>query len=121
VAALVKVGGWASHVIVEAADAVPVPDGIWPAAPPTTCWSRNESAGGHGGSSPRAAGKSCSPRTPGCSRPARSGTGTASGYCLSRTPRRARTFPARYPGGVQPPGYLVRYRVTTASPPHRRR
>ncbi|MCI3274932.1 medium chain dehydrogenase/reductase family protein [Streptomyces cylindrosporus] len=28
VAALVKVGGWASHVIVDAADAVPVPDGI---------------------------------------------------------------------------------------------
>jgi NADPH:quinone reductase-like Zn-dependent oxidoreductase len=28
VAALVKVGGWASHVLVEAADAVPVPDGV---------------------------------------------------------------------------------------------
>ncbi|WP_433891155.1 medium chain dehydrogenase/reductase family protein [Streptomyces sp. CA-111067] len=28
VAALVKVGGWASHVLVEAADTVPVPDGI---------------------------------------------------------------------------------------------
>ncbi|WP_221350916.1 medium chain dehydrogenase/reductase family protein [Streptomyces beigongshangae] len=28
VAALLKVGGWASHVLVEAADAVPVPDGI---------------------------------------------------------------------------------------------
>lgn len=28
VAALVKVGGWASHVVVDAADAVPVPDGI---------------------------------------------------------------------------------------------
>ncbi|MEU3612843.1 medium chain dehydrogenase/reductase family protein [Streptomyces sp. NPDC006872] len=28
VAALVKVGGWASHVLVDAADAVPVPDGI---------------------------------------------------------------------------------------------
>ncbi|MFF4632939.1 medium chain dehydrogenase/reductase family protein [Streptomyces griseorubiginosus] len=28
VAALVKVGGWASHVVVEAADVVPVPDGI---------------------------------------------------------------------------------------------
>jgi NADPH:quinone reductase-like Zn-dependent oxidoreductase len=28
VAALVKVGGWASHVVVEAADAVPVPDGV---------------------------------------------------------------------------------------------
>ncbi|MFF7279524.1 zinc-binding dehydrogenase [Streptomyces griseorubiginosus] len=28
VAALVKVGGWASHVVVEAADTVPVPDGI---------------------------------------------------------------------------------------------
>ncbi|MEU9288111.1 medium chain dehydrogenase/reductase family protein [Streptomyces sp. NPDC048275] len=28
VAALVKVGGWASHVLVEAADAVPVPAGI---------------------------------------------------------------------------------------------
>jgi NADPH:quinone reductase-like Zn-dependent oxidoreductase len=31
VAALVKVGGWASHVLVDAADAVPVPDGIDPA------------------------------------------------------------------------------------------
>ncbi|MQY08546.1 medium chain dehydrogenase/reductase family protein [Actinomadura macrotermitis] len=31
VAALVKVGGWASHVLVDAADAVPVPDGIGPA------------------------------------------------------------------------------------------
>ncbi|WP_433327788.1 medium chain dehydrogenase/reductase family protein [Spirillospora sp. CA-294931] len=31
VAALVKVGGWASHVLVEAADVVPVPDGIDPA------------------------------------------------------------------------------------------
>ncbi|UUU22236.1 medium chain dehydrogenase/reductase family protein [Streptomyces sp. DSM 40750] len=28
VAALLKVGGWASHVLVEAADVVPVPDGI---------------------------------------------------------------------------------------------
>ncbi|MCM2417032.1 medium chain dehydrogenase/reductase family protein [Streptomyces sp. RKAG293] len=28
VAALVKVGGWASHVLVDAADAVPVPDGV---------------------------------------------------------------------------------------------
>ncbi|MEG8276463.1 medium chain dehydrogenase/reductase family protein [Streptomyces sp. AHA2] len=28
VAALVKVGGWASHVVVDAADAVPVPDGV---------------------------------------------------------------------------------------------
>ncbi|MFC8364724.1 medium chain dehydrogenase/reductase family protein [Streptomyces griseorubiginosus] len=28
VAALVKVGGWASHVVVEAADVVPVPDGV---------------------------------------------------------------------------------------------
>ncbi|MPY58599.1 medium chain dehydrogenase/reductase family protein [Streptomyces spongiae] len=28
VAALVKVGGWASHLVVDAADAVPVPDGI---------------------------------------------------------------------------------------------
>ncbi|MFF3330455.1 medium chain dehydrogenase/reductase family protein [Streptomyces sp. NPDC002888] len=28
VAALLKVGGWASHVLVDAADAVPVPDGI---------------------------------------------------------------------------------------------
>ncbi|MCX4763641.1 medium chain dehydrogenase/reductase family protein [Streptomyces sp. NBC_01275] len=28
VAALVKVGGWASHVLVEAADVVPVPDGV---------------------------------------------------------------------------------------------
>ncbi|MFF5477149.1 medium chain dehydrogenase/reductase family protein [Streptomyces sp. NPDC012935] len=28
VAALVKVGGWASHVVVDAADVVPVPDGI---------------------------------------------------------------------------------------------
>ncbi|MDQ1027130.1 NADPH:quinone reductase-like Zn-dependent oxidoreductase [Streptomyces umbrinus] len=28
VAALVKVGGWASHVIVDAADVVPVPDGV---------------------------------------------------------------------------------------------
>ncbi|MEW1722378.1 medium chain dehydrogenase/reductase family protein [Streptomyces sp. NPDC093109] len=28
VAAVVKVGGWASHVVVDAADAVPVPDGI---------------------------------------------------------------------------------------------
>ncbi|GAA1960768.1 medium chain dehydrogenase/reductase family protein [Kitasatospora viridis] len=28
VAALVKVGGWASHVVVDAADAVPVPDGL---------------------------------------------------------------------------------------------
>ncbi|MCA2219151.1 medium chain dehydrogenase/reductase family protein [Jidongwangia harbinensis] len=31
VAALLKVGGWASHVVVEAADVVPVPDGISPA------------------------------------------------------------------------------------------
>ncbi|MFI1096653.1 medium chain dehydrogenase/reductase family protein [Streptomyces sp. NPDC020917] len=31
VAALVKVGGWASHVVVDAADLVPVPDGIDPA------------------------------------------------------------------------------------------
>lgn len=31
VAALVKVGGWASHVLVDAADVVPVPDGIEPA------------------------------------------------------------------------------------------
>lgn len=31
VAALVKVGAWASHVLVDAADAVPVPDGIDPA------------------------------------------------------------------------------------------
>ncbi|MEV4628164.1 medium chain dehydrogenase/reductase family protein [Micromonospora sp. NPDC049523] len=31
VAALVKVGGWASHVLVEAADVVPVPDGVGPA------------------------------------------------------------------------------------------
>ncbi|MFG2573409.1 medium chain dehydrogenase/reductase family protein [Streptomyces sp. NPDC048481] len=30
VAALVKVGAWASHVLVDAADAVPVPDGIDP-------------------------------------------------------------------------------------------
>ena len=30
-AALVKVGGWASHVPVDAADLVPVPDGIGPA------------------------------------------------------------------------------------------
>lgn len=28
VAAVVKIGGWASHVVVEAADVVPVPDGI---------------------------------------------------------------------------------------------
>ncbi|MFF8869636.1 medium chain dehydrogenase/reductase family protein [Streptomyces massasporeus] len=28
VAALVKVGGWASHVLVDAADVVPVPDGV---------------------------------------------------------------------------------------------
>ncbi|MEU3511117.1 medium chain dehydrogenase/reductase family protein [Streptomyces longwoodensis] len=28
VAALLKVGGWASHVVVDAADAVPVPDGV---------------------------------------------------------------------------------------------
>src|SRR3954465_6482848 len=28
VAALVKVGGWASHVLVDAADVVPVPEGI---------------------------------------------------------------------------------------------
>ncbi|MFJ9740042.1 medium chain dehydrogenase/reductase family protein [Streptomyces sp. NPDC101166] len=28
VAALVKVGGWASHVVVDAADAVPVPEGV---------------------------------------------------------------------------------------------
>jgi len=28
VAALLKIGGWASHVLVEAADVVPVPDGI---------------------------------------------------------------------------------------------
>ncbi|MES5819408.1 medium chain dehydrogenase/reductase family protein [Streptomyces sp. RG80] len=28
VAALVKVGGWASHVVVDAADLVPVPDGV---------------------------------------------------------------------------------------------
>ncbi|SEO09103.1 medium chain dehydrogenase/reductase family protein [Actinacidiphila rubida] len=31
VAALVKVGGWASHALVDAADAVPVPDGVGPA------------------------------------------------------------------------------------------
>ncbi|MGW4461863.1 medium chain dehydrogenase/reductase family protein [Micromonospora sp. NPDC004704] len=31
VAALVKVGGWASHVLVKAADVVPVPDGVGPA------------------------------------------------------------------------------------------
>ncbi|MFI6502370.1 medium chain dehydrogenase/reductase family protein [Nonomuraea typhae] len=31
VAALVKVGGWASHVLVDAADTVPVPGGIGPA------------------------------------------------------------------------------------------
>ncbi|MFB6890979.1 medium chain dehydrogenase/reductase family protein [Kitasatospora sp. NPDC056327] len=31
VAALVKVGGWASHVVLDAADAVPVPDGLTPA------------------------------------------------------------------------------------------
>src|SRR4051812_12569958 len=31
VAALVKVGGWASHVVVDAADTVEVPDGIGPA------------------------------------------------------------------------------------------
>ncbi|WP_157248713.1 medium chain dehydrogenase/reductase family protein [Nonomuraea typhae] len=31
VAALVKVGGWASHVLVDAADTVPVPGGISPA------------------------------------------------------------------------------------------
>ncbi|MET9395178.1 medium chain dehydrogenase/reductase family protein [Streptomyces sp. NPDC006624] len=31
VAALVKVGGWASHVRVEAADVVPVPEGVAPA------------------------------------------------------------------------------------------
>ncbi|GGX62585.1 medium chain dehydrogenase/reductase family protein [Streptomyces fructofermentans] len=30
VAALVKVGGWASHVLVDAADAVEVPDGVGP-------------------------------------------------------------------------------------------
>ena len=28
VAAMVKIGGWASHVVVDAADAVPVPDGV---------------------------------------------------------------------------------------------
>src|ERR671931_2855774 len=28
VAALLKVGGWASHVVLDAADVVPVPDGI---------------------------------------------------------------------------------------------
>ncbi|MET8699727.1 medium chain dehydrogenase/reductase family protein [Kitasatospora sp. NPDC004723] len=31
VAALVKTGGWASHVALDAADAVPVPDGLTPA------------------------------------------------------------------------------------------
>src|SRR5215469_14481446 len=31
VAALIKVGGWASHVVVDAADAVPVPAGLDPA------------------------------------------------------------------------------------------
>jgi NADPH:quinone reductase-like Zn-dependent oxidoreductase len=31
VAALTKVGGWASHVLVDAADVVPVPDGLDPA------------------------------------------------------------------------------------------
>ncbi|WP_030245726.1 medium chain dehydrogenase/reductase family protein [Streptomyces sp. NRRL S-350] len=31
VAALLKVGGWASHVLADAADLVPVPDGIGPA------------------------------------------------------------------------------------------
>ncbi|WP_345459134.1 medium chain dehydrogenase/reductase family protein [Actinoallomurus oryzae] len=31
VAALTKVGGWASHVVVDAADVVPVPDGLDPA------------------------------------------------------------------------------------------
>ncbi|WP_380282705.1 medium chain dehydrogenase/reductase family protein [Kitasatospora purpeofusca] len=31
VAALVKVGGWASHVALDAADVVPVPDGLTPA------------------------------------------------------------------------------------------
>ncbi|KUL20686.1 medium chain dehydrogenase/reductase family protein [Streptomyces regalis] len=35
VAALVKVGGWASHVLVDAADVVPVPDGIGAAAAET--------------------------------------------------------------------------------------
>ncbi|WP_037580600.1 medium chain dehydrogenase/reductase family protein [Phaeacidiphilus oryzae] len=31
VAALLKVGGWASHIVLDADDAVPVPDGIGPA------------------------------------------------------------------------------------------
>jgi NADPH:quinone reductase-like Zn-dependent oxidoreductase len=35
VAALTKVGGWASHVVVEAADVVPVPAGLDPAAAET--------------------------------------------------------------------------------------
>lgn len=35
VAALTKVGGWASHVLVEAAMVVPVPDGVDPAAAET--------------------------------------------------------------------------------------
>jgi NADPH:quinone reductase-like Zn-dependent oxidoreductase len=35
VAALTKVGGWASHVVVDAADAVPVPAGLDPAAAET--------------------------------------------------------------------------------------
>ncbi|RAS68873.1 NADPH:quinone reductase-like Zn-dependent oxidoreductase [Lentzea atacamensis] len=34
-AAVTKVGGWASHLIVEAADLVPVPDGVAPAAAAT--------------------------------------------------------------------------------------
>ena len=34
-AAVTKVGGWASHLIVEAADLVPVPDGVEPAAAET--------------------------------------------------------------------------------------
>jgi NADPH:quinone reductase-like Zn-dependent oxidoreductase len=35
VAALTKVGGWASHVVIDAADAVPVPAGLEPAAAET--------------------------------------------------------------------------------------
>jgi len=35
VAALTKVGGWASHVVIDAADAVPVPPGLDPAAAET--------------------------------------------------------------------------------------
>ncbi|MEU7054312.1 alcohol dehydrogenase catalytic domain-containing protein, partial [Streptomyces eurythermus] len=35
VAALLKVGGWASHVVLDAADLVPVPDGIGAAAAET--------------------------------------------------------------------------------------